>query len=95
VGRPPDLLLHAWVDGGDLYIDVVRCSPRTLTILQTLKSLEGKFVPRGAAACAAQDKLTLYARPPVAFQVFTFEKFRGLHPHALLLPETILGHVPG
>jgi hypothetical protein len=69
-----DLRLHAWKEGRDLYIDIIGSSPLTVANLQ-------HFVPRGAAAHAAQDKQTRDAvllsrhQPPVSFQTFAFEAF--------------------
>eukprot|EP00884_Botryococcus_braunii_P013276 jgi/Botrbrau1/2194/Bobra.101_2s0025.1 len=82
--RRADLRLHAWEEGRDLYIDIVGSSP--LTVANLLH-----FVPGGATARAAQAKQIRYAvllsrqQPPVAFQVFAFETFGGLHADMLAL----------
>ncbi len=67
--RRPDLRLHGWEEGRDLYVDVAGSSPLTVVNLR-------HFVPGGAATRAAEDKETRYAvllarqQLPVAFRHF-------------------------
>jgi hypothetical protein len=80
--RWPDLVFFDWDNGRDIYVDVVGSSPLA-------QSYRECYVPGGAVVRAGAHKMAFYwqvmAHQPsrVAFELFAFDCFGGLHSVAV------------